>query len=138
MPAKDFSKRAPALSKFVAAREETIAAKGEAIQRFTNALIDASREMAANPVKWIAAISAHPDLDPVKVKNTSKFIADRWCVNGCMTTKKIDNSVAFVYANPDFKDIPVLAGSDLFDLTFTTKALPLLGVDKRTSMDAQP
>jgi hypothetical protein len=32
----------------------------------------------------------------------------------------------------------VLAGGDLVDLTFTTKALSLLGVDKGTGLDAQP
>lgn len=139
LPAKEFSARAPALAKFVAAREDTIAAKGEAIQRFTNALIETSRDMAANPDKWIAAATAaRPDLDPAKIKGTAKSIADRWCVNGCMNPKKVDDSVAFVYTNPDFKDVPVLAGGDLVDLTFTTKALEILGVDKGTGMDAQP
>ena len=85
-----------------------------------------------------AAIAARPDLDPEKIKGTSKAIADRWCVNGCMNPVKIDDSVAFVYANPDFKDVPVLAGSDLVDLSFTTKALELLGVDKGAGMDGQP
>lgn len=139
LPAKEFSERAPALAKFVAAREETIAEKGEAIQRFTNALIETSRDMAANPDKWIAAaIAARPDLEPEKIKATSAAIADRWCVNGCMNPVKIDDSVAFVYANPDFKDVPVLPGSDLVDLSFTTKALELLGVDKGPGLDGRP
>jgi NitT/TauT family transport system substrate-binding protein len=139
LPAKEFSARAPALAKFVAATDETIASKGEAVQRFTNALIETSRDMAANPDKWVAAAAAaRPDLDPEKLKGTSKAIADRWCVNGCMNPQKINDSVAFVYANPDFKDIPVLPGSDLVDLSFTTKALELLGVDKGTGMDGQP
>jgi NitT/TauT family transport system substrate-binding protein len=139
LPNKEFSERAPALAKFVAAQEETIAAKGEAIQRFTNALIETSREMAANPDKWIAAaIAARPDLDPERLKGTSAAIADRWCVNGCMNPTKIDSSVAFVYTNPDFKDIPVLPGGDFVDLSFTTNALEQLGIDKGTGMDGQP
>lgn len=139
LPAKEFSERAPALAKFVAAREDTIAAKGDAIQRFTNALIETSRDMAANPDKWIAAaVAARPDLEPAKIEGTAKAIADRWCVNGCMNPAKIDDSVAFVYANPDFKDVPVLPGSDMVDLSFTTKALEVLGVDRGTGMDGQP
>ena len=139
LPNKEFSARAPALAKFVAAREDTIATKGEAIQRFTNALIETSRDMAANQDKWIAAaIAARPDLDPEKLKATAKAIADRWCVNGCMNPAKIDASVAFVYANPDFKDIPVLDGGEFVDLSFTTKALEVLGTDKGTGMDGQP
>ncbi len=139
LPAKDFSARAPALAKFVAAREDTIAAKGEAIQRFTAALIETSRDMAANPDKWIAAaIAARPDLEPEKIEATAKAIADRWCVNGCMNPAKIDDSVAFVYANPDFKDVPVLPGGEIVDLSFTTKALELLGIDKSDGMDGQP
>lgn len=139
LPADDFSARSPAVTKFVAAREETIAAKGEAIQRFTTALIDASRELAAHPDRWIAAaVAARPDLTQAKIEQTSKFIANRWCVNGCMDPGKIDDSVAFVYANPDFKDIPVLKGGDLVDLSFTTKALEILGVAKGTGLDAKP
>lgn len=139
LQAKEFSSRAPALAKFVAAREETIATKGEAIQRFTNALIETSRDMAANPQKWIdAAIAARPDLDPEKVRSTSALLADRWCVNGCMDPAEIDDSVAFVYANPDFKDVPVLPGGDLVDISFATRALEEMGVDRGTGLDGRP
>ena len=139
LPANEFSARAPALAKFVAAREDTIASKGEAIQRFTNALIETSRDMAANPDKWIAAATAaRPDLEPEKIAATSRAIADRWCVNGCMNPAKIDDSVAFVYANPDFTDIPVLPGADMVDLSFTEKALALLGVDTGPGLDGRP
>ena len=135
----EFSSRAPALAKFVAAREETIAGKREAIQRYTNALIDASREMAAHPERWIAAaLAARPDLGPEKIKANSDFIADRWCVNGCMEPAELDDSVAFIYANPDFKNVPVLPASDLVDLSFTSKALELLGIDKGTGLDGRP
>jgi NitT/TauT family transport system substrate-binding protein len=139
LPPKEFSSRAPALAKFVAAREETLDTKREAVQRFTNALIETARDMAANPEKWIAAATAaRPDLDPEKVRATARSIADRWCVNGCMNPGKVDDSIAFVYANPDFQKVPVLAARDLVDLTFTTRALEVLGVDKGTGLDSRP
>jgi NitT/TauT family transport system substrate-binding protein len=139
LPADDFSARAPALAKFVATREETIAAKGEALQRFTNALIDAARELEAHPDRWVeAAVAARPDLTRPKLELTSKFIASRWCVNGCMNPKKPDDSVAFVYANPDFKDVPVIPSADLVDLSFTANAIKTLGAAGGTGLDAQP
>ena len=139
LSADDFSSRAPAIATVVTTREETIAAKGEALQRFTNALIDAARELEAHPDRWIAAaVAARPDLTSAKIELTSKFLATRWCVNGCMDPKKIDDSVAFVYANPDFKEVPVLKGADFVDLSFTAKAVEMLGAAKGTGLDARP
>ena len=138
LPAKEFSERAPALAKFVAAREDTIAAKGDAIQRFTNALIETSRDMEANPDKWIAAaIAARPDLEPAKIEGTSKAIADRWCVNGCLEPGEVEASVAYLYDNPDFADVPKVAGADMVDLSFTMAAQETLGVAQTTGMDAR-
>lgn len=129
LPSPEFSSHVPAVSKFVAANETTIAAKQAALQAFTNALIDTSREMEAHPERWIeAATAARSDLPPDRIKLTSGFIADRWCINGCIDPSELDASVAFVYANPDFKDVPVVPAADMVDMSFTTKALETLGV----------
>ncbi len=137
--ANDFSARTPALFKFVAVLQGTIDKKREALQRFTDALIDVSRAMHADPQRWIeTAVAARPDLSREKIERTSKFIASRWCINGCMDPKKIEESVAFVYSNPDFKDVPVIAGSEISDLRFTAKALETLGVASEGGLDARP
>ena len=128
MPAEEFNASAPAISKFVAARPETLVNKADAVQRFTTALIEASRDLQANPERWVeAGVAARPDLTREGLEATARTIATRWCVNGCMNPDKLDASVAFVYANPEMKGTPVLTAADLFDLSFTEKALAELG-----------
>ncbi|MDR0809968.1 MAG: ABC transporter substrate-binding protein [Gemmobacter sp.] len=138
MSAADFSASAPAVSKLTAARPETLVNKAEAVQRFTTALIDAARELEANPARWVdAGVAARPDLTRESLERTAKSIATRWCVNGCMDPAKLDGSVAFVYANPEMKDMPVLSTAELVDLSFTEKALAELGTEGGASMDAR-
>lgn len=129
MDTDEFSRRGPTLSKFVAALDTTIETKREALQRFTNALIDTSRAMAADPERWIAAaVEARPDIAPESIEATSGMIASRWCVNGCMPAEGLADSVDFVYANPDFRDVAVIDSSDIVDLSFTATAMETLGV----------
>lgn len=138
MPADDFSARSPSLSKFVAAREKTIVEKREAIQRFTNALIETAREFEAHPERWVdVAAAARPDLTRESIERTSQFISSRWCINGCMDPKRVDDSVSFVYSNPDFKNVPVIDADDIVDLSFTEEALRTLGVAGGTGLDAR-
>ncbi len=138
LPSSEFSTHVPAVSKFVAANEATIASKQAALQAFTNALIETSREMEAHPEKWIAAATAaRPDLPPARIELTAKFIADRWCINGCLDPRELDDSVAFVYANPDFKDVPAVAAGDMIDLSFTQRALETLGTAGGTGLDSR-
>lgn len=137
--ADEFSSRAPALSKFIAVLADTVDSKEEELQRFTTALIDASRTFQADPERWIEiAVAARPDLSRENIERTSNFIAERWCINGCMNPEKIQGSVDFVYSNPDFEGVPVVAGSEITDLRFTTNALEMLGVVSEGGLDARP
>jgi len=124
----EFSSRAPGLNKFVAALDSTLENKGEAIQRFTNALIDASRTMANDPQLWIDAITAgRPELSAESIKTTSDLIQTRWCVNGCASPAEVAKTVAFTYENPDFADVKVLTAEDIMDPSFIEKAVETLG-----------
>lgn len=139
LPADEFSAKAPALSKLLMANESTLAEKNVAITRFTEALIDAARTLQANPGQWVeAAVAARPDLPRERLELTAKFIATRWCVNGCMPAAGVDGSIAFVYENPELKGMPVLTAADLVDFSINEAALKDLGVAKDGGMDARP
>jgi len=138
IPSEDFSDFVPAVSKFIAVTPQTATDMQEELQRFTLALIDASRALEADPDRWIAAaVAARPDLEPASIARTSGFIANRWCVNGCLDPSEIDASVAFVYANPDFAEVPVIGAADVIDLGFTTRALETLGIAAGTGLDSR-
>ncbi|QQR38525.1 ABC transporter substrate-binding protein [Devosia rhizoryzae] len=132
----DFSSRAPALSKFVAALDSTIETKNEALQRFTTALIDASRSMATEPERWVAAITeGRPDLSPENIKLTSDLVQTRWCVNGCVNPAELSKAVDFTYEGPDFADVKVISAQDISDQSFATKAIEELGAFEGETID---
>lgn len=132
----DFSSRAPALNKFVAALDSTIETKGEAIQRFTNALMDTARAMSADPQRWIGAITeGRPELTAESIKSTSDLIQTRWCVNGCFSPAEIVKSVDFTYENPDFADVKVITADAIMDQRFVTKAIETLGAFEGETID---
>lgn len=123
-----YAERSPGQSKFVAALEGTIETKREALQRFTDALADASRAMQASPDTWAAAMaSAREDLSADAIAATAAINTPRWCVNGCMNIESLSKAVDFTYANPDFKDVKVVPVDDLIDLSFNAKMLETLG-----------
>lgn len=134
----DFSSRAPALNKFVAALDSTLETKGEAIQRFTNALIDTSRAMSTEPQRWVDAMTeGRPDLTPENIRATAELVQTRWCVNGCFSPVELVKSVEFTYANPDFADVKVLSADDIMDQRFATKAIETLGEFSGQTIDAR-
>lgn len=133
---EDFSAATPGLSKFVTALDSTIASKHEAIQRFVDALVDASRTYAANPDQWVAAIGEiRDDLPKATLEKTATFLTDRWCVYGCLNAHELEKAVRFLYSNPDFKDIKPIPAEDLVDREFLAKAIETLGSAAGTSID---
>lgn len=133
---EDFSAATPGLSKFVAALDTTIANKHEALQRFVDALVEASRMYAANPDQWVSAMAeVRDDLPKPTLEKTATFLADRWCVNGCLNANELEKTVAFIYSNPDFKDIKAIAAEDLVDRQFIAKAIETLGASVDGAVD---
>lgn len=133
-----FASRAPAAPKFLVVREDNIEEKREALQRFTNAIMDASRDFAANPDLWIeAAVERRPDLSRESIVRTAEFNATLWCVNGCMRPDTLQVSMDFTYANPDFSDVPLIGINDIVDFSFTDAALAEMGVVETTGLDAR-
>jgi NitT/TauT family transport system substrate-binding protein len=133
---EDFSAQSPGLSKFVATLESTIETKHEALQRFVDALLDASRHYAANPDVWVDAMAeARDDLSRENLQKTASFTTSRWCVNGCLSPRELEKTVSFVYANPDFKDVKKVTADDIVDQSFVTKALETQGIAETAGID---
>lgn len=139
VPPEDFFEAAPVQSKYVAALESTIGEKGEAIQRFVDALIDISRDFDTTPSSWVDVVAkARDDLGAEKLTATTKFLAGRWCVNGCINVDYLQQTVDFIYETPDFADVPVLSAADVTDEAFVLKAIETLGAYNGGGIDARP
>jgi NitT/TauT family transport system substrate-binding protein len=136
--ADEFAKRSPGQSKFVAALEPTLEDKSEAIQRFTNALADASRTMQQDPQIWIDALTAaREDLKPEAIQSTAEINARRWCVNGCMNPESLDKSVAYAYSTADFAEVKEIPASDVYTTSFADQMMETLGKAEGNILDAR-
>ncbi len=133
---EDFAAASPNLTKFIAALDTTISSKHEALQRFVDALLDASRNFESHPDQWVDAVNAvRDDLSKESLTRTAGFFGDRWCVNGCLTQAELEKTVKFVYANPDFKDVKAVSATDIVDQEFVTQAITDLGAYSGPSLD---
>lgn len=132
----DFAMRSPALTKFVAGLESTLEEKREAIQRFTDAMIETARDMQADPERWIdIAAAARPDLTRESLNQTSELNATRWCINGCMSPVELEKTLNFIYGKPDFAEVARIDFADLADLSFTETAMETLGPSEGFGLD---
>ncbi|MBV7410693.1 ABC transporter substrate-binding protein [Maritimibacter sp. DP1N21-5] len=128
VPPDEFSSRSPALTKFVAGLEETLTEKQDAVQRFTAALIETSRDMQADPDRWVdIAAEKRPDLTRESLVQSAELNASRWCINGCMSPAELEKTLAFIYGKPDFEGVAVIDYADMSDLSFTENAMAELG-----------
>lgn len=134
----DFASDAPTMTKFVAGLESTFEEKHEAIQRFTDALLDASRALQADPGSWVeAAVAGRPDLTREALERTAQLNLTRWCVNGCMRPENVQDAIDFIYSNPEFAEVPMVAADDLVDYSFTEHSIETMGAAGGNALDAR-
>ena len=138
VPPEDFFAAAPVQSKFVAALQETVDTKREAIQRFVDALVHLSRDFSADQPTWVAAmVGVRPDLTAEQLTATAAFLDGRWCVNGCINVPYLQETVDFIYNGPDFGGVPVVTAADVTDETFVLAAIQNLGAFDGGGIDAR-
>lgn len=135
---EDFFSAAPVQSKFLAALDSTIENKREAIQRFSDALIDMSRHFDSHPNDWVdAMVEARTDLARDDLVKTTDYLDGRWCVNGCINVGYIQETVDFIYDSPDFADVPVVSAQDVTDESFILQSMKNLGPYDGGGVDAR-
>lgn len=127
----ELSKYTPSPTKLVSALEPTLAAKRDAIERFTAALIDISRDMKANPGQWVDELAKRrDDLPRPRIESIAQVLDAQWCTDGCMDPANLGKVVDYLYTTPDFKDVKPIAAADIFDASFAQKANETLGAAK--------
>ena len=133
---EQFSEAAPGMSKFVATLEGTITEKHEALQRFVDAMIDASRSFETDPAPWVEAMHAvRDDLSIENLEATAEFLKGRWCVNGCMNPAELTKAANYIYTNPDFAGVKVIPVEDVVEQRFIDKAIETQGTFEGHELD---
>lgn len=111
---------APILSKLNAVRTDTLADRGPEVQAVIEAITLASRDFAAHPDHWVAAMrKARPDVPEADLVRLSEAFAGAWSVDGGLTATELEAAQAWLLAGDDFKGVapaPLDAFADLAPL----------------------
>jgi len=119
-------------------RRATIAKKKDAIQRFVDSLIDLSRHYDKDSASWVTAmVPARPDLAKDDLTATTKYLAGRWCVNGCLNGDYLQKTADYIYTTADFAGVKVIPAKDVIDESFVLGAIKSLGAYKGGGNDAR-
>jgi NitT/TauT family transport system substrate-binding protein len=133
-----FFDAAPIQSKFIVGLEPNIAKKRDAIQRFVDSLVEASRHYDGDAAAWVTdMVPMRPDLAKDDLTSTTKYLAGRWCVNGCLNKVDLQKTADFIYGGPDFKDVKVVPATDVIDESFVLQSIKNLGAYKGGGNDAR-
>jgi NitT/TauT family transport system substrate-binding protein len=129
---RTFYDKVPIQSKFTVALTSTIKTKADAIQRFVTAQLETARYLSAHPGVWAKDMHAQrPDLSMADLQTTLKTLAGRWCVNGCLNTGHLTDTMKFLQkSDSDLKGLKAIPESEMANRTFVKAAVSSLGAAK--------
>ncbi|OHE53160.1 MAG: hypothetical protein A3K61_07930 [Thaumarchaeota archaeon RBG_16_49_8] len=108
----------------------------EAIQKYTRAIIKASRYFAENKDAWIdAVLKRRPDLTRENVSKVYDFVRPGWAVNGGINLDDYNKAFDSWYQLPEFKDVPKVTPSSWVNTQFIDQVLKEIGVYKDRNID---
>ena len=108
---------APILSKLNVVRTETLADREKDVEAVIEAITLASRDFAAHPDHWVAAMrKARPDVPQADLELLARAFAGTWSTDGGITRPELEAAQAWLLEGDDFKDVrpaPLDAWADL-------------------------
>ncbi|MBP7002576.1 ABC transporter substrate-binding protein [Amaricoccus sp.] len=117
---EDYYRAAPILSKLNAVRSDTLASREKEVEAVIEAVTLASRDFAADPDKWVAAMrKARPDVDEADLKLLAAAFAGSWSIDGGISAPELEAAQAWLHEGEDFAGIapaPLDAWVDLAPL----------------------
>lgn len=88
-----FFKQAPLVTKVNAISRQTLASRGDDLQRVLEALTLAARDYAADPSQWVNAMrNARPEVDPDTLNTLAQQYRGSWTVNGGLQRQELQYS----------------------------------------------
>ena len=108
------------LSKLNVVRTETLADRGADVEAVIAAITLASRDFAAHPDRWVAAMrKARPDVPEADLELLAKAFAGSWSTDGGITRPELEEAQAWLATSEDFAGVapaPLDAWADLAPL----------------------
>ncbi len=126
-----FFRAAPVVSKANAVRGEVLKTRAEEVSAVTEALVLISRDYAADPQAWAAAMEkARPDVSRADLDALAAAYAQSWSVNGGLQTEELRQTSEWLYSGQDFVATPKTEVEDWADFSILDGILDRLGVDE--------
>ena len=127
----DYYKAAPVVSKVNVVSTATLEQRGDDVQHVIEAILLASRDFAASPEKWVAAMGeARPDVSADDLNALAKAFAGSWSVNGGLDKAELEFTENWLYEGEDFKDLKRVALTDWVDFAPLDAVLAANGVSE--------
>ncbi|CAN5328953.1 ABC transporter substrate-binding protein [soil metagenome] len=116
--ADDYYAAAPVVNKVNVVTDTVLKEKRDQVTAVTRALVKISRDFAANPQKWVDAMAmARSDVAKADLVTLADSFKQSWSINGGMSKDELAYTGDWLYATPDFKDVPKVPLSDWVDFS---------------------
>ena len=101
-----YYRAAPVLSKLNVVRSDTLVDREADVAAVIEAITLASRDFAAHPDRWVAAMrKARPDVPEPDLVMLSEAFAGSWSVDGGITRAELEEAQAWLLSGEDFKGV---------------------------------
>jgi NitT/TauT family transport system substrate-binding protein len=98
---------APLITKLNVVTAEVAKTRQKDVAAVVKAILDVSRDFAANPEHWVDAMTkARPDVTRDQLETLAKAYAKSWQTGGGLDETELEATTAAFYGSADFKDIP--------------------------------
>lgn len=121
---------APQVSKVNIVTQKVLDERRDDVKKVITALIKASRDYAADPAVWVAAMEqALPSADKATLEQLGQSFAKSWSVNGGLSKVDLDATVTALYKGEDFASARPVELNEWVDFSPVDEVLAELGTD---------
>jgi NitT/TauT family transport system substrate-binding protein len=114
----DYYAAAPVVNKVNVVTDKVLQDKRDQVIAVTRALVRISRDFAAAPAKWVDAMAkARSDVAKADLQTLADNFKESWSINGGLSKSELAYTSDWLYATPDFKDLPKVPLSDWVDFS---------------------
>lgn len=127
--ADDYYKAAPVVNKVNVVTDEVLSTRRDDVVKVVRALVNISRDFAAHPELWVEAMAtARPDVSPDDLATLAESFSQSWSINGGLSREELEYTQSWLYATPDFDNLPTIQLSDWVDFSITNDVIASEGV----------
>jgi len=124
-----YAAAAPVVNKVNVVTQEVLDTRGAEVEGILRALIAISRDFAADPNLWAAAMVPYaPNLDEAGLQSLAATFGSAWSVNGGLSASELSYTQDWVYQTEDFAGIPTIAPLAWVDFGPLDRVLAQVGV----------